>query len=224
MLIALAALALVLAAAPAAVIAFSAPAPIVPMASVEDAFAGVDFSGMPPVQHYTARDGEALIYRAYPGDPKRVVVLIHGSSGTTASVYPLARAIHGRGATVYTVAMRGHDGTGRSGDIDYIGQLDDDLVDFMKTLGPRKAGETRTLIGFSSGGGFALRFAGGGNGALFDRLILIAPQFPHDAPTVRPNGGGWISIAIPRYVALSLLTRLGVTAFNGQTFQYFNFH
>src|SRR5664279_5320221 len=114
MLIALAALALVAVAGFAAVIAFSAPAPITPMASVEDAFAGVDFSDMPPVRHFTARDGTALVYRAYPGDPKRVVVLIHGSSGTTASVHPLARAIRARGATVYTVAMRGHDGTGRS--------------------------------------------------------------------------------------------------------------
>ena len=215
MLIALVALALAVVAGLAAVIALSAPAPIAPMASVEDAFAGVDFSDMPPIRTFTARDGTALVYRAYPGDPNRVVILIHGSSGTTASVHPLARAIHQRGATVYTVAMRGHDGTGRSGDIDYIGQLDDDLVDFVKTLGAKKVGETRTLIGFSSGGGFALRFAGSVQGALFDRLILISPQFPHDAPTVQTNAGGWISIAIPRYVALSLLTRAGITAFNG---------
>ena len=215
MLIALGVVALVVAAGFGAVIAFSAPAPVAPMASVADAFAGVDFSGMPAVSHFTARDGAALVYRAYSGDPNRVVVLIHGSSGTTASVHPLARAIRARGATVYTVAMRGHDGTGRSGDIDYIGQLDDDLIDFLKTLGPKKSGETRTLIGFSSGGGFALRFAGSANGGLFERLILISPQFPHDAPTVRPNAGGWISIAIPRFVALSLLSRVGITAFNG---------
>ena len=214
-LISLTVLALVVVAGFAAVIAFSAPAPVAPMASIADAFAGVDFSGMPEVAHFTARDGAALVYRAYPGDPTRIVVLIHGSSGTTASVHPLARAVRARGATVYSVAMRGHDGTGRSGDIDYIGQLDDDLIDFVKTLGPRKNGETRTLIGFSSGGGFALRFAGSANRALFDRLILISPQFPHDAPTVRPNAGGWVSIAIPRFVALSVLSRVGITAFNG---------
>lgn len=215
MLTALAVLLLVAAAGLAGVIAFSSPTQPPPMHGVANAFVGVDFSDMPAKQHVTARDGTALDYRAYPGDPNRVVVLVHGSSGTTASMHAVAHAIHAKGATVYALAMRGHDGTGRSGDIDYIGQLDDDVVDFLATLGPRKAGETRTLIGFSSGGGFTLRFAGSANGALFDRLILISPQFPHDTPTTRPNAGGWVSVAIPRVVGLMLLSRLGITAFDG---------
>lgn len=206
---------LIAAAALAAAIAFSQPAQLPPMISVSAAFAGTDFSGAPAKRHFTARDGTALDYRAYPGDPNRIVVVIHGSSGTSISMHLVAKAIHARGATVYALAMRGHDGTGRSGDIDYIGQLDDDVMDFLKTLGPRMPGQTRTLLGFSSGGGFALRFAGGPNGKAFDRLILVAPQFPHDAPTARPNAGGWVSVAVPRIVGLSLLTRVGITTFNG---------
>ena len=202
----------------AATIAFSSPKALPPMASVANSFLGVDFSALPDKQFYRAADGAKLAYRLYPGDSGRIAVLIHGSSGTTASMHPLARAIAARGATVYALAMRGHDGgssRGRSGDIDYIGQLDDDLTDFIKTLGPRTPKQKRTLLGFSSGGGFALRFAGGPNGALFDRLVLVAPQFPHFAPTVRPQAGGWVSVAIPRIVALSILTRLGITQFNG---------
>ncbi len=198
----------------AAAIAFSVPKAPPPMLSVSTSFNGADMSGLPPKQHYTARDGAQLAYRAYPGDPNRIVVLIHGSSGTTASMHLVARAIHARGATVYALAMRGHDGTGRSGDIDYIGQLDDDVVDFLGTLGPRAHGQTRTLLGFSSGGGFALRFAGGTNNGLFDRLILVSPQFPHDAPTIRANGGGWVSVAIPRIIGLDMLNAIGITAFN----------
>ena len=209
-------LAIVLAAAAlAAIIALSAPKAPPTMTSVSNPFAGVDLSDAPPKQHYTARDGTALAYRAYPGDPKHIVVLIHGSSGTTASMHLVAKAVAARGATVYALAMRGHDGTGRSGDIDYIGQLDDDVVDFLKTLGPRAPGQTRTLLGFSSGGGFALRFAGSANGALFDRLILVAPQFPYFAPTIRTGAGGWISLALPRIIALGLVNRIGITAFNG---------
>src|SRR5215831_16818701 len=120
----------------AAVIALSAPATSPPMRSVADAFKGLTFADLPPLRHYTARDGTALAYRAYPGDPQRIVILIHGSSGTSASMHFVAQAIHAKGATVYALAMRGHEGTGRSGDIDYIGQLDDDLVDFLQTLGP----------------------------------------------------------------------------------------
>jgi len=215
MLTVAAVLALLAAGGLAAVIALSAPAAPKPMRSVTEAFSGVQFAGLPPLAHFTARDGTSLACRAYPGDPARVVVVIHGSSGTTASMHLVAQAIHAKGATVYALAMRGHDGTGRSGDIDYIGQLDDDVADFMKTLGPRAPGQTRTLLGFSSGGGFALRFAGGPDGSLFDRLILVSPQFPHDAPTARPDAGGWVSLAVPRLLALSLLTRLGITAFNG---------
>ena len=208
-------LVLIAIAALAAVIALDAPQTPATMKSVSDPFAGVDFSGVPPKQHYAARDGTALVYRAYPGDPKRIVVLIHGSSGTTEGMHLVARDIRARGATVYALAMRGHDGTGRSGDIDYIGQLDDDVVDFLKALGPRPPGQTRTLLGFSSGGGFALRFAGSANGALFDRLILVAPQFPYFAPTMRHGAGGWVSLALPRIIALGVLNRFGITAFNG---------
>src|SRR3569832_24491 len=215
MLTALVILVLVAACGLAATVAFSTPAPLPQMTSVSDAFDGTDFSDVPPKQHFTARDGTRLDFRAYPGDPARVVVLVHGSSGTSGSMHLVAKAVRARGATVYALAMRGHDGTGRSGDVDYIGQLDDDVVDFVKTLGPRKAGESRTLLGFSSGGGFVLRFAGGPNGGLFDRLILVSPQLPHDAPTSRSGAGGWVSVAIPRIVGLSILTRLGITAFNG---------
>jgi non-heme chloroperoxidase len=199
----------------AGAIVFSAPATPPKMESVSSAFADADFSGLPPQQHYTARDGTKLIYRAYPGDPKHIVIAIHGSSGAGDSMHFVASAIRARGPTVYALTMRGHEGTGRSGDVDYIGQLDDDVADFMSTLKPRKTGETRTLLGFSSGGGFALRVAGGRYGGLFDRLILVAPQLPYRAATVRPGAGGWISLAMPRIIALSLLNRAGITVFNG---------
>jgi len=54
--------------------------------------------------------------------------------------------------------MRGHGESGSRGDIAYIGQLEDDLDDFMKQVLEVEKGVT--LIGFSGGGGFALRFAG----------------------------------------------------------------
>lgn len=186
-----------------------------PLASIENALNRVDFGDMPPKSHFVARDGTRLDYRAYAGDPSDVVVLVHGSSGTSASMHVLARAIRQGGATVYALAMRGHDGTGRSGDIDYIGQLDDDLVDFVKTLGPKPAHGRRTLLGFSSGGGFALRFAGTPNGRIFDRFILVSPQMPARSPMMRPNAGGWVGVSIPRIVILSFLSRAGIHAFDG---------
>ncbi len=203
---------LVLIIAGTVVIAFSAPTPPPAMASVETAFDHVDFSALPPKQFFVARDGTRLVYRAYRGDPKDVVVLIHGSSGTSASMHVLASAIHARGPTVFALGMRGHDGTGRYGDVDYIGQLDDDVVDFMSQVPPRSAAR-KTLLGFSSGGGFVLRFASGANATLFDRYVLVSPQMSARTGLMRPNAGGWVSVAIPRIVALSLLTRMGIHNF-----------
>ena len=208
-------LVLIAIAALAAVIALDAPQTPATMKSVSDPFAGVDFSGVPPKQHYAARDGTALVYRAYPGDPKRIVVLIHGSSGTTEGMHLVARDIRARGATVYALAMRGHDGTGRSGDIDYIGQLTDDLADFMAVLRPLHAGASFSLIGFSSGGGFVLRVIASPLETLFDRFIMISPALPPGAPTIRPDTGGWVSIALPRIIALSILNQIGINWFNG---------
>jgi pimeloyl-ACP methyl ester carboxylesterase len=204
----------------AGILAFDAPVPPKSMLSVETALAHADFSDMPPNSSFTARDGTRLTYRAYPGDAANTVILIHGSSGTSASMHVLARALHERGANVYALSLRGHDHLGRSGDIDYVGQLDDDLADFVKTLPPEPKGGHRTLLGFSSGGGFALRIAGGRYGQLFDRFILLAPALPYDAPTARPpqagvSGGGWVSVAMPRMIILTTLSRLGIHAFEG---------
>lgn len=211
----IAALVAIVAVSGAAILAFDAPQAPPSMASVEHAFDHVDLSKAPPVRHFTARDGTVLSFRAYPGQSRETVVLVHGSSGTSASMHLVAQALNARGATVYALAMRGHDGTGRYGDVDYIGQLDDDVADFMKTLGPKRAGERRTLLGFSSGGGFVLRFSGGSTARLFDRFILVSPQLPVTSPVMRTNAGGWVSVAIPRIVVLQILSRMGIHAFEG---------
>ncbi|PKP77520.1 MAG: alpha/beta hydrolase [Alphaproteobacteria bacterium HGW-Alphaproteobacteria-3] len=194
----------------AGLVAFSAPKPPSVMVSVAHSMEAVTFSDLPPIGHFTARDGTELSYRAYSGESETVAILVHGSSGTSASMHALAKRLHGEGATVYALAMRGHDQTGRGGDIDYVGQLDDDLADFVNALGPRELGERRILLGFSSGGGFVLRIAGGGYGKLFDRFVLVAPFLRYDAPTVRPGGGGWTNVAVGRIIGLSMLDRLGL--------------
>jgi pimeloyl-ACP methyl ester carboxylesterase len=199
-----------------AILAFDSPSVPPEMASVEHAYDHVDFTKAPPKQFFTARDGTKLVFRAYPGNgTSGTFVLVHGSSGNAASMDLVGKALNARGATVYALSMRGHDGTGRDGDIDYIGQLDDDVADFMKTLGPRHPGERRILLGFSSGGGFVLRFAGGPTAKLFDRFVLVSPQLPVDSPVMRPNAGGWVSVAIPRIIVLRVLSRLGIHAFEG---------
>ena len=186
-----------------------------PLASVYDNIRRIDHSELPPLQRYTARDGAALAYRAWPGGSDRVVVLVHGSTGMSANMNGLAKALVADGATVYAPDMRGHGESGRRGDIDYLGQLDDDMADFMATLRQRHSGARFSLIGFSAGGGFTLRMAGGSYGDLFDGYILLAPYLGVRAPSSRPGGGGWAAPYIGRIIALLLLDGIDVHWFDG---------
>jgi len=123
----------------------------------------------------------------------------------------MAKALSAAGYKVYALDIRGHGGSGRKGQIAYIGQLEDDLGDFLHAVSPPKP---VTLIGFSSGGGFAVRFAGGDQQQLFDSYLLLAPFLSPDAPTMRPDSGGWASVGLPRIIALAILNGFGIRTFN----------
>ncbi|MBR1236914.1 alpha/beta hydrolase [Bradyrhizobium sp. AUGA SZCCT0182] len=214
LLIGLLALLVVAAMIPVAVISFDAPRapPVMAAMAAPSKLASSDF---PAPRQFRARDGANLQYYAYPAGPEKVAILIHGSAGPGTSMHILAESLRTAGVTVYVPDIRGHGGSGRRGDIDYIGQIDDDLADFVAALGTAKSGETRTLLGFSAGAGFAIRIAGGRYGLLFNRYVLLSPTTLSDAPTLRPNAGGWVSVAVPRIITIALLGRVGIHWFDG---------
>jgi pimeloyl-ACP methyl ester carboxylesterase len=178
------------------------------MESIAAPFRSMDFSKLPPLSHYTARDGAKLAYRAYIApQPKQTVVLIHGSSGASISMHALAGYLQGQEMAVYVPDMRGHGDSGSKGDIAYIGQLEDDLEDFVNQV--LKGKQDATLVGFSAGGGFALRFAGSSRQKLFAHYVLLAPFLRYDAPTTRSNNGEWAKASVPRIIGLSLLGSIG---------------
>ena len=67
---------------------------------------------------------------------------------------------------------------------------------------------------FSSGGGFALRFAGSSGQDLFKSYLFLAPFLSQNAPSIRPAGGGWASVGVPRIVAVAILNGFGLRSFN----------
>jgi pimeloyl-ACP methyl ester carboxylesterase len=170
---------------------------------------------MPQLQRFSARDGTVLSYRHYARattvSTDRIAILIHGSSGSSSSVHALAKALAARGVESYAPDIRGHGASGTRGDVAYIGQLEDDLQDFVAEVHKAHPNAPLVLIGHSSGGGFALRIAGSPIQSLFSRTVLLAPYLGYDATTTRPNSGGWANADIPRIVALHFLRRLGVT-------------
>ena len=195
-------------------IIFGGPGTPHPMGSITDPFSSVDFSDLPKLSRFTARDGTELAYRSYapatslPSEGS--VVLIHGSSATSSSMHPMAKALSAAGFATYALDIRGHGGSGRKGQIAYIGQLEDDLADFMKAVSPQAP---VTLAGFSSGGGLAVRFAGSSRQDLFQSYLFMAPFLSQDAPTVRPGIGGWASVGVPRIVALAILNGFHIRVF-----------
>jgi non-heme chloroperoxidase len=210
----IAVLVLTLLATVAAAIAFGGPGQPAPMPSINDPFRNVDYSALPAARSFQARDGARLAYRAYAAATaaKGSVVLVHGSSARGNSMHVLALAFAAAGYDAYALDIRGHGDSGTKGQIGYIGQLDDDIEDFVHALRPVRPA---TLAGFSSGGGFTLRIAAGDRQTLFDNYLLLSPFISQDAPTYRPDSGGWVQVGMPRYVAIGVLHALGVQAFDG---------
>ena len=170
---------------------------------------------MPAVERFQARDGTALGFRHYaPNAPAtgRGAIVVHGSSGSSAgTIHALSAALAARGVETWAVDIRGHGTSGTRGDIGYVGQLEDDLADFAAIVRKTAPNAPLTLVGHSSGGGFALRVAGSPIQQLFARAVLLAPYLGHDAPTSRLNSGGWAKADIPRILGLTVLRGIGVT-------------
>jgi alpha-beta hydrolase superfamily lysophospholipase len=183
------------------------------LVSVSKTAGAVDRSDMPAIDRFHARDGTELAYRHYPARGPasgQIAVVVHGSSGSSVAAHALAKGLAARGIDTWAPDIRGHGASGSRGDIVYLGQLEDDLADFVGEI--RKASPTAplTLIGHSSGGGFALRVAGSSIQNLFARTVLLSPYLGYDAPSSRENAGGWASPDIPRFLGLSVLRRLGI--------------
>jgi alpha-beta hydrolase superfamily lysophospholipase len=184
------------------------------LASISKKARSVDRSNMPGLERFHARDGTELAYRHYyPSQAPatgQIAVLVHGSSASSIAVHALAKTLAARGVEAYAPDIRGHGGSGTRGDIVYLGQLEDDLSDFVGEIRKIHPAAPLTLIGHSSGGGFALRVAGSSIQNLFERTILLAPYLGYAAPSSRANSGGWANPDIPRFLALSVMRRLGI--------------
>jgi alpha-beta hydrolase superfamily lysophospholipase len=183
------------------------------LTSVSKAARAVDRSTMPALERFSARDGTELSYRRYPArgpSSGKIAILVHGSSGSSPAVHALADALAARGVETYAPDIRGHGGSGARGDVAFIGQLENDLEDLVSVVRKASPQEPLTLLGHSAGGGFALRIASSPIQNLFARTVLLAPYLGYDAPTNRPDSGGWARADIPRIFGLLALRGLGI--------------
>jgi pimeloyl-ACP methyl ester carboxylesterase len=193
----------------------------------------IDFSGQSggasaeraPLQSFKARDGATLSYRHYGtgNTDAPLLIFLHGSGWHGGAYDGLARSIAEKaGMEVALPDLRGHGPNPLTrGDVAYIGQLEDDITDLAAAL--RKPGQKLVLGGHSSGGGLVIRYAGGEQGSTLDGAVLLAPFLKYNAPTTRPNSGGWARPLTRRIIGLSMLNAVGIRALNGLTAIQFNF-
>ena len=184
------------------------------LTSISEARKIIDFSTLPALSRFAARDGTELAYRHYSAQGPatgRIAVVVHGSSGSSrGAMHALSFALAARGVQTYAVDIRGHGGSGNRGDISYLGQLEDDMADLVGEIRKSNPDAPLTLVGHSSGGGFALRIAASPIQHLFARTVLLAPYLGYDAPSSRADSGGWAIPDVPRFIALSVLRGLGL--------------
>ncbi|MFT6907475.1 MAG: non-heme chloroperoxidase [Oleiphilaceae bacterium] len=183
-----------------------------------------DYTNLPQLRTFCARDGKTLAYRHYPAQSEKVIILVHGSGWHSQYFLPLAEFISSEGlAHVYTPDLRGHGPMpDRRGDVNYIDQLEDDLADFIAIIREENPNAMLIVGGHSSGGGLAIRFAGSRYGQQADAYLLLSPFLKYNAPTIRSNSGGWAHAYTGRIAGLSMLNMLGIHCFDSLTAIEFN--
>lgn len=179
----------------------------------------------PPDSAYTARDGAELPLRIQgPEDADLAVILLHGAAGHGGYLHQAtAHIVEHSGARVLVPVLRGHGhAPARRGDIDHVDQLEHDVTDLIAHLRGEMPDARIVLAGHSAGGGLAMRVAAAGHDDDLAGVLLIAPLFGPDAPTTRADTGGFVHVALPRAIALSVLNAAGIGAFDHLPVMRFN--
>src|SRR5580704_6856298 len=113
-----------------------------------------DYSNMPDLVRYQARDQAMLDYRHYSSFSKDLLIIIHGSGYHGRYFHKIALDISQKNiAQVIIPDLRGHGlNPKKRGDVDYIGQLDDDLDDLILFAIAKYKPHKIYIAGHSSGG------------------------------------------------------------------------
>ncbi|KQX48569.1 MULTISPECIES: alpha/beta hydrolase [unclassified Paenibacillus] len=166
---------------------------------------------------YTARDGAQLPYRFFEGPSDVVLIFLHGITEPSLYLREFGQYVSQLGlATVCLPDLRGYGNHPiRRGDIDYIGQLDDDMEDLFRFVQKRHPGARIIVGGHSAGGATALRQTIRPIHKDIFAYLLVSPALSPNAPLDRKGGSGNESkVSIPRYLLLMLLNALGIHRYN----------
>lgn len=177
---------------------------------------------------FAVRDGIELFAREFQGTGDAAIILIHGITADSAQLNRSAGMLRdATSATVYGLDLRGHGGSeGIAGDVDYIGQYEDDVLDIVAALRVTDAERRVIVAGHSMGGGIAGRAAMRGPGQI-DGFVLFAPLMGRGSPTIRtepPEGGGdgFMKVNVARIVGIAMFDSIGIHYFDDRSVLFRN--
>jgi alpha-beta hydrolase superfamily lysophospholipase len=179
-------------------------------------------------RRFTMRDGVSLAAHRFAANSDTTILLIHGILGTSLELNrPSGLLREATGASVVALDLRGHGASGGApGDIDYIGQYEDDLADVVAKLRAERPHGRVILAGHSMGGGIILRYVTRSGVPPVDGYLLFAPYLGAKSPTTpqesRPGEDAFLRLHLPRTLGLALWNSVGVTGFNGLHTLFFN--
>lgn len=135
---------------------------------------------------YLARDRTLLAYdRFHISDAKVTIVFLHGSTYNSRRYANIAKVLNQQGFSACLINWRGHGASeGRLGTVDYIGQLEDDLADFISHY-QQISEQPLVLAGHSAGAVICLRYIDKYGCNEISGVNFIAPAINGPLETVR---------------------------------------
>ena len=202
-----------------------------PMDSTQMADMGFDQVYQSEPFSYLMRDDKKLFAQKFSNVSNTTIILLHG---VLSSSYTMNRSAgllrEASKAEVITLDFRGHgQSEGIAGDVDYIDQYTDDLIDVISNIKKNKPKGKIIIAGHSMGGGIVLRYAMKKSAPLVDGYLLFAPLLGHNAPTLPKSAATtdtttepFLKIHIERIIGLSMYNSIGVHKYDSLPVLFFN--
>lgn len=180
---------------------------------------------------FVMRDGKKLFAQKFSNSSNTTIILLHGVLSSSYTMNRSAGLIReATRAEVIALDLRGHgQSEGIAGDVDYIDQYADDLIDIISTIKTNRPKGKIIIAGHSMGGGIALRYAMKKNAPSVDGYLLLAPLLGDNAPTLpKPSANTdttsepFMKIHIERIIGLYLYNSIGIHKYDSLPVLFFN--